>query len=120
MANTPKRNDKRDDILLRSLEVDPRIGLACEAAGINRSTLRRWRAEDEAFDAALTAARDYGAEVFEDKLAERALDGDTTALIFALKAWRRDKYGDKQQLEHTGANGAPLVINIGRREDGPQ
>lgn len=110
MANTHKRNAKRDAILIASLESDPRIGRACEAAGIDRSTLRRWRMEDPAFSAALDTARDHGAEVFEDALAERALEGDTTALIFALKSWRRERYGDRTSIEHTGAGGGPLIL----------
>lgn len=120
MAYTSKRSNKRDQIILESLLTSPHIGHACEKAGIDRTTLRRWRNEDKDLDAAVTVARDQGAEVLEDELVTRAMDGDTAALIFALKAYRRDKYGDKQQLEHTGKDGGPLVIQIGQREDGPQ
>lgn len=120
MANTSKRTNKRDQIILESLLSSPHIGHACEKAGIDRTTLRRWRNEDTAFDAAVTVARDQGAEVLEDELVTRAMDGDTTALIFALKAYRRDKYGDKQQLEHSGPDGKALTIVFAERPDGPQ
>ncbi len=87
---------------MESLLSSPHIGHACDAAGIDRTTLRRWRDEDADLDAAVLTARDQGAEVLEDELVTRALDGDTTALIFALKAYRRDKYGDKQSVDLSG------------------
>jgi hypothetical protein len=37
---------------------------------------------------------------------------DTTAAIFWLKNRQRDKWRDKQDLEHTGANGGPIEQKV--------
>jgi hypothetical protein len=40
-------------------------------------------------------------------------------MIFLLKARRPDKYREKSTVEHTGPDGAPLVIQFAQRPDGP-
>ncbi|MBA2707569.1 MAG: hypothetical protein H0U59_07180 [Gemmatimonadaceae bacterium] len=118
MANVLKRNDKRVNIILDSLREHPGIMRACTNAGIDRVTLWRWRQDDPELSVMLDSARDQGAEVLEDVLIERAIDHDTTALIFALKAYRRDKYGDKWVGELGGKDGGPIFVVLGEDTKG--
>lgn len=119
MANISKRTPKREQIILDSLRVSPVYAHACAAAGISFATLLRWMREDEDWKRHVEDARTEGGAALEDELVQRATSGDTTALIFALKAWNRAKYGDKQQLEHTGKDGSPLIVMFGVDEQGP-
>lgn len=118
VPNILKRSAKREAIILDSLREWPTYKHACDNAGISYPTLVRWRVDDPDFDRAVTVARDQGGHVLEDELVKRATTGgDTTALIFALKSWYRDRYGDKQSVDLGNANGAPFQIII-RRDDG--
>lgn len=67
----------------------------------------------------MAIGRDNRADRAEDKLWELVERGDVTATIFTLKTLRRDIYGDRQMLEHTGKDGAPLTVVIAERSDGP-
>lgn len=66
--------------------------------------------EDAGFGAEVEAARSEGGRSLEDELVRRATSGDTTALIFALKAWNRARYGDRQHVEHSGEGGGPMIL----------
>lgn len=77
--------------------------LAAQAAGISRNALHVWRSEDPDFAAAYDDALEQGTDRLEDVAVQRAIDGGSdTMLIFMLKGRRRDKWGDKQQIQHSG------------------
>lgn len=84
------------------------ITQACEAVGISRQTYYNW-IQDNEFKTALDAVEP--AEVFldftEEKLVKRIMDGDTTAIIFALKT-KGKKRGYIERTEVTGADGRPI------------
>jgi hypothetical protein len=89
--------------VLRALAQGGSFTLAAQAAGIARSTLFDWKADDEQFAAECADAIEQGTDRLEDVAIERAVSGNSdTMLIFTLKGRRRDKWGDKQQVEHSG------------------
>lgn len=96
------RTIKNRKLILERLREFPHHGRAIEGICV-RSSYCQWRNEDREFDAEVEAAISEGDVVLEDELINRAIEGkDTTALIFALKTRKRDRYGDRQQIEHSG------------------
>lgn len=95
----------------RAMAASPTLAVA--AAGISMPTLYGWRKEDDAFRLEEQAAISQGADRMEDELVRRAIEGvreevyykgkrvgermkySDLLLIFALKAARPEKYGDK-------------------------
>lgn len=108
MANRTKRTPEKGEQLLRQLELGRSISAACKAEGIGRSAYYVWRDEDEVFAKAADAAIEVGTDRLEDEAFRRATSRKApsdTLLIFLLKGRRREKYGDKQHLEHSGSMG---------------
>lgn len=84
-------------------------------------------ARDLGFDAIAEEALEIADDGTNDWMARRRQDGTVEDVVNAehiarsklrietrlklLAKWSPKKYGDKQQLEHTGADGAPLEIN---------
>lgn len=95
MSNVTKRTPEKEEVILDALRQHPSWSKAARKARIARITLWHWRTDDPAFAARCEQAREQGIDGIEDALSERAIAGDTTAAIFILKTWRRDKYGDK-------------------------
>ena len=95
------------------------MSAACRAAVMSRSAYFDWLAHDEEFAADVHQATETGTDRLEDIAKSRAEDSSDTLMIFLLKARRREKFGDRQALEHTGPNGAPLTISFAERSDGP-
>ena len=87
------------------------LGAACQAYGIGRTTLKRWREEYPEFAEAISDAMEDVGDIIESALFKRIERGDTTAIIFAAKTRLRDR-GYQERRELTGADGAPLVPNI--------
>jgi len=104
LANTTIRTDKTKSRVLRALSEGGSYTLAARAADVSRDALFRWKAEDEVFAAECADAIEQGTDRLEDVAIQRAVDGGSdTMLIFMLKGRRREKWGDKQQVEHSGA-----------------
>lgn len=80
------------------------------AIGIERTHYYRWRDQHPEFATAADAAIEAGTDRLEDIAVKRAEDQSDTLLIFLLKARRREKFGDRQQLEHRGVDGGPLIL----------
>ncbi len=97
------RTTKNRKIILERLREFPHHTNAIKGI-CSRSSYCDWRNDDPEFDAEVEAAISQGDVRLEDALIDRAItDKDTTALIFALKTRKRDRYGDKQSIEHSGA-----------------
>ena len=75
---------------------------AAQAAGISRQTAYRWR-QDREFASLWDEAHENAVDAVESTLYQKALSGDTIAMIFYLKAHRpiyREKLNiDIQQLK---------------------
>lgn len=88
---------------------------ACAAAGgVTWDTIVAWKGKDPEFAAAEKEAIERGSECFGDmvegKLMQRISEGDTTAIIFALKT----RFRGRGYTEHTEVNASvqaqPIVI----------
>lgn len=95
MANVSKLTPEKEAIILDALRERPTYTHAARRARIHRRTMYVWRHEHPDFDARVQAARNEGFDAVEDRLIDRGLKDDTTALIFLLKGWRRERYGEK-------------------------
>ncbi len=97
------------------------VGKAAENAGVDRSTIRRWRNADEKFAGQVDQAKKDAVEALEDEVHRRAFQGtlkigkqgayleySDTLAIFLLKAHAPEKYREMTRTEITGANGEPL------------
>lgn len=78
-------------------EVRGNVSLSCEAVEISRTTYYNWLEDDEAFRNAIYEAKLRLCDDMEQVLISRAVDKDTTALIFWLKK-NHDKYKDTPQV----------------------
>lgn len=97
------RTDENRARVLRALAKGGSYTLAADAAGISRDALFRWKADEEAFQAECLDAIEAGTDRLEDVAVQRAIEGGSdTMLIFMLKGRRRDKWGDKQSITHSG------------------
>jgi transposase-like protein len=96
------RTEEKRTLVLRALVAGYSLTKAAEAAGIARSALHRWKDEDPEFQEEILDAIEAGTDRLEDEALRRALDSSDTMLIFTLKARRREKWGDKQQIDHKG------------------
>lgn len=79
---------------------------AAQAAGITRDTAYQWRHRSRTFQSEFANALEAYADHLERLLYQRAEDAEATqsvtALIFALKGARPDKYKDRATVEHAG------------------
>lgn len=89
--------------VLRALAKGSSITMAAEAAGMSRNALNMWKLDDETLATQMADAIEAGTDRLEDVALQRAVEGSSdTLLIFTLKGRRREKWGDKQQVEHSG------------------
>ena len=106
------------------LEEGQFVKTACRNAGVARSTVYKWREDNEEFAQEMDDAIAIGTGIYEDELQRRILEGEPVIdprtgeetrrvysdrlLEFALKARDRETYGDHKRTEVTGANGGPI------------
>ena len=80
---------------------------ACKVIEIDRSTYYRWLENDPDFGQAVQEAREEKLDFIEDQLLEKIAEGDTTAIIFALKTLAKHRgYVERQEI--SGPNNTPL------------
>jgi hypothetical protein len=118
-------------------------GRACQLAGVDRKTPNNptWR-EDRELQEAIRAAKLMSAELIEDALYDRAVNGttkqygwykgeaggtyqefDTTAAIFLLKGLHPEKYAERHEVRGVWANidlktlPDAIISRIGRGEN---
>lgn len=95
-----KYHDWLDPERLLLIRTWRRDGLTIEetarAMKINPDTLYKWMKRFPEINEALKTGKDEAVAVIENKLYQRALTGNMTAIIFYLKNNWRDKYNDSQ------------------------
>src|SRR4030095_15942279 len=74
------------------------VSHAAEAAGVSRNTTYRWRHDDHEFASLWDEAHENAVDRVESVLYQKALSGDTIALIFYLKA-HRPIYRDRLNID---------------------
>lgn len=88
------------------------ITQSCKAADISRQTYYNWMLNDSEFKSAvdLTEPAEVFLDFLESKLIQRINDGDTTAVIFALKTKGKKRgYIERQEIDMSGQLGVQLV-----------
>ena len=78
---------KAKAIFLLTFRTPRSVLAASEAAGVDRTTIFRWRQVDQEFDRLYRAAREDGTDAVKDVVYEQALAGNLTACGMVLK-WR--------------------------------
>lgn len=111
MANRTIRTPEKEQAILDALELHPSKTRACRSARVSRQRFYEWCKDDAEFADRVEAAREKGIDALEDALFRDAIDGhNTTAAIFMLKSWRRERYGDKSEITHMGNSQQPITI----------
>lgn len=110
MTGTAEQQKKRADFL-EALGNQGNVVQACEATGVGRTTVYRWRKEDDDFAKAWDEAFGLGIEALEAEALRRAFAGSDTLLIFLLKGNKPDRYKDRVASELSGPNGAPIAVD---------
>lgn len=119
---TPKKESrpgKWADTFFEVLANSGVVRVATDAAGIQRQTAYLHRAGNEKFRKRWDEALDKGVDLLEVAARRLALEGNPTMLIFLLKCYRRETYGDQvrvdvhraaqQAAEQTGLNVEDIV-----------
>lgn len=89
--------------IIQHLQANPIVQIACERAGVPRSTYFRWRANDLVFaraaDHAQEASRFLGNDVAESRLMQAVKNGEPWAIRFWLQ-YNHPRYARKDIHEH--------------------
>ncbi len=85
------------------------LSVVARALNVNRSTVYRFMEKHPTVKQALDEAREKMIDNVESKLYSKALDGDTTAMIFFLKTQGKSR-GYVERQEVTGADGKPVIV----------
>ena len=72
--------------------------------GCHRDTVYEWASKHKAFSDAIKIGRSKGQHLWEQRLSKQAKNGEgnTAAIIFAMKNLYKDDWADKIVNEHTG------------------
>jgi hypothetical protein len=79
---------------------------------VSRDTLYEWSSKHPEFSDALNKAKAKTAIYWENRLRTAGSSAEVTASIFALKNRVAAEWRDKQDIEMTGKDGAPLLDGI--------
>jgi hypothetical protein len=100
MKLTPSDEAKAKERILKKLAEGFSPKRAAVAGRIHRTTLLRWRKEDEAFDRACHDAIEEGTDEIEDVALNQARKGNGVVTMFLLNGRRPEKY--KRRVEQSG------------------
>lgn len=92
------RRDTKKKRFIETLAAQGTVSHAAQAAGVSRNTAYRWRRDDLEFAEAWDEAHDKAVDEVESVLYQKALNGDTIAMIFYLKA-HRPIYRDRLNID---------------------
>lgn len=112
-----KLNLKKQARFINALTDTGNVSRSASTAGIKRSTLYKWRNEDQDFASRWDEALEECTCALEGEAIRRAKEGSDTLLIFLLKALRPEKYG--QAVRHVGKStaGEASSLNYGQLSD---
>lgn len=117
----PEQNRPHLYAIFKSLVNGATLLEACEAVGIDRSTLWRWQKKYPTVQEAINYITATRIEIVEDALYKKAVMGHVTAMIFWLcnrapHRWRnlnRIEHAVEQKVEHTGQIETTSHIDVG-------
>lgn len=93
---------KRQDLWLDAFIKTGTILGACRRTGVCRETVRKWRRDDLDFAKRFEDSDLDITETLETKAMSQAMAGDTTLIIFLLKARKPEMYRDRFDVKHSG------------------
>jgi hypothetical protein len=106
------RQDGEKKLLLEQLRKTPIIQVACERAGVGRTTYYRWRKEDEKFkeesDDALRDGEEFITEMSEGQLIALIKEKNFSAISLWLRQ-HHPKYSNKLEVTATIKNDEALT-----------
>lgn len=70
--------------------------------GINESTFYEWQNKHSQFSEAVKKGKEVIDREVENALYNRAMEGDSTSMIFWLKNRKPNDWNDRKQVEHSG------------------
>lgn len=129
---TPKKSKSFYDwskVFLDELAKNPNVSRAARIAGVNRATAYKHKNSNDAFSAAWDEAIEEAADVLEEEMWRRAVEGTNkpiihkgevtgtfkeysdTLMIFLAKAHRPEKFRERYEHTGSGANGE-IVIRV--------
>ena len=92
------KRDRRKKKFIDALTTHGTVYHAAQAAGVSRQTAYRWRHQDLEFALLWDEAHETAVDAVESVLYQKALSGDTIAMIFYLKA-QRPIYRDRLNID---------------------
>src|SRR6185295_10657268 len=92
------RRDSQKKRFIETLAAQGTVSHAAQAAGVSRNTAYRWRQDDHEFASLWDEAHENAVDRVESVLYQKALSGDTIAMIFYLKA-HRPIYRDRLNID---------------------
>ena len=111
-ASGPKQSEWKP-IFLQILSETGIVKRACETAGINRRTAYMARDRSKEFFAQWQEALDIAADAVEDVVMTVALGGeDINTSKWVLSRLKPERYGDKRQVDVTGATEFDVDLNF--------
>lgn len=103
-------DDWRDAFIAR-LGDTGNVRAACIAARISRSNAYHRRDTDEEFRLAWDEAAESFCDLLEGVYAQRGIEQSDRAIEGYLKAYRRERWGDKSRVELTGKDGGAIQVD---------
>lgn len=111
MPTRPKLTPAAREKFLGALMGGADLEMASRVVGITRKNAFLTAERDPAFKEAIADAKAYADDQVVKRLFDRAMEGDTTAMIFWLKNRRADEWRDRHDLSATlGFPEGPLTI----------
>lgn len=120
MATQFDTSKGRKRAFLAALSKGWSVSRAAQEAGVDRTTVYKWRERSAAFGRDWDFAFEAGTDLLEDIAHKRAFEGSDTLLIFMLKARRPHKFRDNATVEITGKDGGPLVVRYPVKAEDPE
>jgi transposase-like protein len=87
------------------------VSMVARTLNVDRTTVYNFMKKHPTVKAKLDEAREKMIDNVESKLYSKALDGDTTAMIFFLKTQGKHR-GYVERQEVTGAEGSHIVVRL--------
>lgn len=78
---TPKQRATAQQLFLDTLRKCASVKQACQVAGVNRSTIHRWRQTNKTFRAAFEEAQEDANDTIDDEIVRRAIEGIEEPLV---------------------------------------
>ena len=78
--------------------------------GIAYSTFKKYKSDYPALSAVLKEGKEVADYRVENALYNKAINGDTTAMIFWLKNRKPEQWREKQEIAHSG--GLDIVVDV--------